>query len=85
MVALVVAVAELKGLALHVNNVHFFGRGKPDIGRLAGSDIADNALHKSAQVARCAVLNFKNYGRVSVIADSHSFAEIVCCWHKIKF
>ena len=84
MVALMVAVAELKGLALDVNNVHFFRRRKADIGGFAGSDVADDALHESAKIARRAVLDFENYGRVSVVADSHSFAEVVCCWHKIK-
>jgi hypothetical protein len=60
----------------------FLGRGKADVGGFAGADVADDALHERAEVARRAVVDFKNDGGVSVVADGHSFAEIIGGWHK---
>ena len=82
MVAMMVTVAELEWLALNVHHIYLFSRREPDIGRLARSDIPDNALHECTEIAGCAMLNFKNNGWISVVTDGHPFAKIVGCWHK---
>ncbi len=48
---------------------------------LPATDVTDDDLHESAEVARGAVLNFKDDGGVSVVTDGHAFAEIVCECH----
>ena len=80
-VALVVGVAEFQLLAVHVHRIHFFRRGKPDVGGLAGADVTDDALHEGAQVAGGAVLDIEDDGRISIVTDCHAFAEIICCCH----
>ena len=82
MVALVVVVAEFQRRAARLDHIHLLGRGKPDVGRLAGSDVADDALHERAEVPRRAVVHFEHDGWVPVVADRHSFSQIVCCCHK---
>jgi hypothetical protein len=84
MVALMVAVAEFKRLAVYIHDIHFFCGGETDISRFTGSDVTDDALNKSAEVAGCAVVDVENDGWVSVVADGHSFAEIIGGWHKFS-
>jgi len=82
MVALMVAVAELKRLAVYIHDIHFFCGREADIGRFTGSDVADDTLNKSAKVSGRAVVDVENDGWVSVVADGHSFAEIIGSWHR---
>ena len=84
MVALMVAVAEFKRLAVYIHDIHFFCGGEADISRFAGSDIADDALNKSAKVSGRAVVDVENDGWVSVVADGHSFAEIIGGGHRVS-
>lgn len=84
MVTLMVAVAEFERLAVHIHHIDLLGRGEADIGGFAGSDVADDALNKSAEVSGRAVVDVENDGWVSVVADGHSFAEIIGGWHKVS-
>lgn len=85
MVALMIAVAELEGLAVHLDDIDLFSGRKTDVCRLAGSNVSNDALNKCAEVARSAVMDVENDGRVSVVTDGHSFAEIIGGWHKMNF
>ena len=84
MVTLMVAVAEFKWLTVYVHDIHFFCGGEADISRFTGPDVADDALNKSAKVSGRAVVDVENDGGVSVVADGHSFAEIIGGWHKFS-
>lgn len=84
MVALMVAVAEFKRLAVYIHDIHFFCGGEANIGRFTSSDVADDALNKRAKVSGRAVVDVENDGWVSVVADGHSFAEIIGGWHKLR-
>jgi hypothetical protein len=79
-----VAVAEFERLAVYIHDIHFFCGGEADISRFTGSDVADDALNKSAKVSGRAVVDVENDGWVSVVADGHSFAEIIGGWHKVS-
>ena len=81
MVALMIAVAELQGLAVDIDHIDFFRGGKTDVGRFSGSDVTNNTLNESAKVSGCAVVDVENDGWVSVVADRHPFAEIIGCGH----
>ena len=75
---------EVERLAVYIDDIHFFCGGEADIGRFTGSDVADDALNKSAKVSGRAVVNVENDGWVSVVTDSHSFAEIISSGHKVR-
>jgi hypothetical protein len=84
MVTLVVAVAEFKRLAVDIHYIDLLSGGETDISRFTGSDVTDDALNKGAEVAGRAVVDVENDGWVSVVADGHSFAEIIGGWHKFS-
>ena len=81
-IPLMVGVAELQLLPVHIDGVHLFRRGKSDIGGLAGADVADDALHERTEVTGSAMLDVEDDGRISIVADCHAFAEVVCCCHE---
>ena len=81
MVTLRIGVAEFELLALDIDHLDFFGGSIADVGGLSRIDVADDGLHEGAQVARGAMLNFKDDGDVSVVTDGHAFTEIVCECH----
>jgi hypothetical protein len=66
------------------HHIDLLGGGKSNIGRFTGSDVADDALNKSAKVSGRAVVDVENDGWVSVVADGHSFAEIIGSWHRFR-
>ena len=78
MEALMIFITELERLPVDIDGLHFVRGSKTDIRRFAGCYVTDDRLHKRSQVARGAVLDFKDYGRVPVVTDCHAFSEIVC-------
>ena len=84
MVALRIAVAELKLMTADIHKLNLLGRRKTDVGRLSRVDVTDDCLNEGAQIPRSAVLNFEDDGWISVVTDRHAFAEIVCESHLEK-
>src|SRR5438046_10502797 len=78
MKSVTIFVTKLEILSLDLNQLHFVGRTKTDVGALAGVNITDDRLDERAQISGRAMMNFEHNGRVAVVFNRHSFAKIVC-------
>ena len=81
MVTAAVLVTKFDLLPLDIDQLDFVGRTEAHIGALAGVDIANDGLDKSAQVSRRAMMDFEHNGSVAIVFYRLSFAEIVSSGH----
>ena len=81
MIPVAVLVRELELFSLDVDQFDLVGGTEADIGAFAGVDVADNRLDEGAQIPRRAMMHLKHNGRIAIVFDGHSSAEIVGCRH----
>ena len=74
-------VRELEFFAFDIDGVHFVGGAEADIGAFTGADVADDCLDESPEVSWGTVHDFEDDGGVTIVANAHAFAEIVCGSH----
>src|SRR5213594_2187562 len=81
MIAIAVIVTELERFSLDLDQLHLVRRTKPDIGALAGVDVANDRLDEGAQIPRRAMMHFEYNGGIAIVFYGHSSAKIVGCKH----